>query len=51
MPVMETSELTARQYDSGDTNRLAAAPTDAYAREWRALLQRLEPPARASFRD
>lgn len=51
-PVPEAvCELTARQYDSGDTNRLAAAPTDAYAREWRALLQRLEPPARASFRD
>ena len=41
-PVPEAvCELTARQYDSGDTNRLAAAPTDAYAREWRALLQRL----------
>ena len=24
---------------------------DPYAREWRALLQRLEPPAAASFRD
>nr|WP_271452276.1 MULTISPECIES: class II aldolase/adducin family protein [unclassified Acidovorax] len=44
-------ELTARQYESGDTNRLAAQPTDPYAREWRALLQRLEPPGAISFRD
>ena len=51
-PVPEAvCELTARQYESGDTNRLAAAPTDPYAREWRALLQRLEPPTRASYRD
>jgi ribulose-5-phosphate 4-epimerase/fuculose-1-phosphate aldolase len=51
-PVPEdVCELTARQYASGDTNRLASAPTDPYAREWRALLQRLEPPTMASFRD
>ena len=47
----EVCELTARQYESGDTNRLAAVPTDLYAREWRALLQRLEPQTSASFRD
>lgn len=51
-PVPEAvCELTASQYESGDTNRLSAAPTDPYAREWRALLQRLEPPTIASFRD
>jgi len=47
----EVCELTARQYESGDTNRLASAPHDPYAREWRALLQRLAPPSPASFRD
>jgi ribulose-5-phosphate 4-epimerase/fuculose-1-phosphate aldolase len=47
----EVCELTAQQYASGDTNRLADAPTDPYAREWRALLQRLEPATTASFRD
>ncbi len=46
----EVCELTARQYESGDTNRLAAQPTDPYAREWRALLQRLEPASTASYR-
>ncbi|WP_326534623.1 class II aldolase/adducin family protein [Pseudorhodoferax sp.] len=46
----EVCELTARQYESGDTNRLSAQPTDPYAREWRALLQRLEPASTASFR-
>ncbi|MNN82681.1 Decarboxylase NovR [compost metagenome] len=50
-PVPEAvCELTARQYASGDTNRLASAPTDPYAREWSALLQRLEPPTATSFR-
>lgn len=50
-PVPEAvRELTASQYESGDTNRLAAAPTDPYAREWQAMLQRLEPvPATAYF--
>ncbi len=47
----EVCELTARQYASGDTNRLASHPTDPNAREWRALLQRLEPPTAASYRD
>lgn len=51
-PVPESvRELTARQYESGDTNRLASAPTDLYAREWRALLQRLEAPNPLPFRD
>lgn len=47
----EICELTASQYESGDTNRLASVPTDIYAREWRALLQRLEPPSISSYRD
>ncbi|RDI19129.1 class II aldolase/adducin family protein [Pseudacidovorax intermedius] len=47
----EVCELTARQYESGDSNRLPGA-ADPDAREWRALLQRLEQPtASASFRD
>ncbi|MFP5475393.1 MAG: class II aldolase/adducin family protein [Gammaproteobacteria bacterium] len=47
----EVCELTARQYESGDSNRLPGA-ADPDAREWRALLQRLEQPtAAASFRD
>ncbi|MFT4265879.1 MAG: class II aldolase/adducin family protein [Xenophilus sp.] len=51
-PVPEAvCELTARQYESGGTNRLASAPADPCAREWRALLQRLEPPGGASYRD
>ena len=51
-PVPEdVCELTAQQYASGDTNRLAAVSSDPYAREWRALLQRLEAPTAASFRD
>lgn len=37
-------EKTARQYESGDSNRLAGS-ADPYAREWRALLQRLDPAA------
>lgn len=50
-PVPEAvREKTARQYESGDTNRLPGAP-DPYAREWRALLRRLEPAAAPSFRD
>ncbi|KQP12232.1 aldolase [Pseudorhodoferax sp. Leaf267] len=47
----EVCELTAQQYASGDTNRLASQPTDPYAREWRALLQRLAPPTTAAYRD
>jgi len=37
-------EKTARQYESGDSNHLAGS-SDPYAREWRALLRRLEAPA------
>ncbi|MFT4103108.1 MAG: hypothetical protein QM674_19155 [Burkholderiaceae bacterium] len=37
--------------DLAAANRLACAPDDPYAREWRALLQRLEPPVPSSFRD
>ncbi|ABE42391.1 class II aldolase/adducin family protein [Polaromonas sp. JS666] len=46
----EVCEKTARQYESGDSNRLPGLP-DPDAREWRALLQRLEPAAVTSFRD
>jgi ribulose-5-phosphate 4-epimerase/fuculose-1-phosphate aldolase len=46
----ETSEKTARQYESGDTTRLPDSP-DPCLREWRALVQRLEPAAPTSFRD
>jgi len=46
----EVCELTARQYESGDTNRLAGGANDPYAREWRAMLQRLEPASSASYR-
>ncbi|MGE8364359.1 class II aldolase/adducin family protein [Cupriavidus sp.] len=50
-PVPEAiREKTARQYESGDTNRLAGSP-DPYTREWRALLERLEPAASTSLRD
>jgi len=50
-PVPETvKELTASQYESGDTNRLPGA-VDPDAREWRAMLQRLEPAPPSSFRD
>ena len=44
-------ELTARQYEGGDTNRLAAKPTDPYAREWRSMLQRLAPASTATYLD
>ena len=51
-PVPEdVRELTARQYEGGDTNRLAAKPTDPYAREWRAMLQRLAPPTSQAYFD
>ena len=45
----EVCDRTARQYESGDTNRLPGAP-GPYAREWRALLQRLSPQTEASYR-
>ena len=38
----DVCEKTAQQYESGDSNRLPGAP-DPYAREWRAMLQRIEP--------
>ncbi|WP_414636823.1 class II aldolase/adducin family protein [Aquabacterium sp.] len=46
----EVCERTAHQYETGDSSRLPGNP-DPSAREWRALLQRLEPPATASYRD
>ena len=46
----EVAERTARQYESGDSNRLPGAP-DPFAREWRAMLQRLGTPSTASWRD
>ena len=43
----EVAELTARQYEAGDTNRHQGL----IAREWKALLTYLEPPRPSSFRD
>jgi ribulose-5-phosphate 4-epimerase/fuculose-1-phosphate aldolase len=43
----EVAQLTARQYEGGDSNRRQGH----IAREWRALLSYLEPPAPSSFRD
>ncbi|CAB3639495.1 class II aldolase/adducin family protein [Achromobacter pestifer] len=40
----QVSEKTARQYASGDTNRLPGAP-DPSEREWRALLKLVELPS------
>ena len=45
----EVCEKTARQYESGDSNRQAGEP-DSNAREWRAFLQRLAPPGTADWR-
>ena len=45
----EVCEKTAQQYESGESNRLPGAP-DPHAREWRAMLQRIEPSAPVSFR-
>jgi ribulose-5-phosphate 4-epimerase/fuculose-1-phosphate aldolase len=45
----EVCELTARQYESGDSNRQEGAE-DPYAREWRGMLQRIEPASTASYR-
>jgi ribulose-5-phosphate 4-epimerase/fuculose-1-phosphate aldolase len=41
------AELTARQYEGGDSNRR----TGHIEREWSALLRYLEPPAPGSYRD
>jgi len=46
----EVCEKTARQYESGDSTREPGEP-DPNAREWRAMLQRLEPAPTSSFRD
>lgn len=46
----EVAELTARQYEGGDSNRLPGS-NDPCAREWRAMLRRLEPPAPGHWRD
>jgi ribulose-5-phosphate 4-epimerase/fuculose-1-phosphate aldolase len=46
----EVCEKTARQYESGDSTREPGEP-DPNAREWRALLQRIEPTPPSSYRD
>ena len=46
----ETCELTAKQYEGGASKRVAPGG-DPNAREWKALLQRLEPMPASSFRD
>jgi ribulose-5-phosphate 4-epimerase/fuculose-1-phosphate aldolase len=46
----DVRERTAQQYESGDTTRLAHH-VDPYTREWRALLQRLEPATARSYAD
>lgn len=46
----EIRERTARQYESGDTTA-SSGFADPYAREWNALLQRLEPANAASYQD
>ena len=46
----EVCELTARQYESGASKK-PSSQTDANAREWRALLQRIEPGPVRSFRE
>lgn len=46
----EVAELTARQYEGGQSNRLPGNP-NRFAREWRAMLQRLQPPAPGHWRD
>jgi ribulose-5-phosphate 4-epimerase/fuculose-1-phosphate aldolase len=46
----EVCERTARQYESGDSTREPGQP-DPNAREWRAMLQRIEPLPPSSFRD
>jgi len=46
----EVCEKTARQYESGESTR-KPGQHDPNAREWRALLQRIEPAPATSFRD
>jgi len=43
-------ELTARQYEGGDSNRLPGSP-DPNAREWAAMLRRLGPPDATTYLD
>jgi len=45
----EVCERTARQYESGDSNR-ERGQADPNAREWRAMLQRLGPPLQPDWR-
>lgn len=50
-PVPEdVCERTARQYEGGDSSREPGDP-DPDAREWRAMLRRIEPLPASSFRD
>ena len=46
----EVCEKTAQQYESGDSVRQPGQP-DPNAREWRALLQRIDPLPATSYRD
>jgi ribulose-5-phosphate 4-epimerase/fuculose-1-phosphate aldolase len=43
----EVAQLTAQQYERGDSNRR----TGHIQREWSALLRYLEPPVPGSYRD
>ncbi len=45
----DVCEKTARQYESGDSSRKPGDP-DPNAREWAALLQRIEPLPPTSYR-
>jgi ribulose-5-phosphate 4-epimerase/fuculose-1-phosphate aldolase len=50
-PVPEAvCELTARQYEAGESNRLPGSD-DPNAREWNAMLRRLNPPDNSSYLD
>lgn len=44
----EVCELTAQQYERGSSNRLPGKP-DPFAREWRAMKQRLHPSTTGSY--
>ena len=46
----EVCELTARQYEGGESS-LEPGDPDPNAREWRAMLQRIEPAPPTSYRD
>jgi ribulose-5-phosphate 4-epimerase/fuculose-1-phosphate aldolase len=46
----EVCELTARQYEAGDSKR-EEGDADPNSREWRAMLRRIEPLPATSFRD